>query len=82
MENSRTLNRRFVLAASALVCAVAFVWAATALAGGSSASSRTDRSGGTTPPAVSVQEQGGAKAGQDGRDCPDKGGGGDLEVAV
>ena len=81
MENSRTLNRRLVLGTLALVCAVAFVWAATALAGGSSAS-KSDRSGGTTPPAASVQEQGGAKAGHDGRDCPNKGGGGDLSVAV
>ena len=81
MENSRTLNRRFVLGALALVCAVAFVWAATALAGGTSASSKSDRSGGT-PPATPVQERGGAKAGHDGRDCPNKGGGGDLSVAV
>ena len=82
MENSRTLNRRLVLGTLVLVCAVAFVWAATALAGGSSVSSKSDRSGGTTPPAASVQEQGGAKAGHDGRDCPNKGGGGALQVAV
>ena len=82
METTRTLNRRFVLATLALLCAVAFVWAATALAGGSSASSTNDRSGGATPPASSVKERGAGQVGHDGRDCPEKGGGGDLSVAV
>ena len=82
METTRTLNRRFVLAALVLLCAVAFVWAATALAGGSSASSSNERSGGATPPASPVQGGGAGQVGHDGRDCPDKGGGGDLSVAV
>ena len=82
MESSRTLNRRLVVGTLALLCAVAFVWAATALAGGSPAPSTNERSGGTTPTAPSVQEEGGVQAGHDGRDCPEKGSGGDLSVAV
>jgi hypothetical protein len=82
VETSRTLNRRLVVGTLALLCAVALVWAATALAGGTPASSTNERSGGTTPAGPSVQEEGGVQAGHDGRDCPEKGSGGDLQVAV
>ena len=65
MESPRTLDGRTVLAVVALVCVcvcvVAFVWVASALAGGSTA-----EPSGTSPVAEYVQDVNGC-------DCPERG---------
>ena len=63
MESPRTLDGRIVLGVVALVCVVAFLWVASAVAGGS-----TTEPSGTTPAAEYVQDE-------NGRDCPERGDG-------
>jgi hypothetical protein len=72
VEKARTVNLRLLLAGAAFVSAVAVVWAATALAGGSGSSPASEPAG--TKPAASYVEQKSrseSKSGQRG-DCPER----------
>jgi hypothetical protein len=73
VENARTPDGRVAVTAIAVACVVAVIWAATALAGGSSGSSSSDPVGGASPIAAT---QDGSPGADDGRDCPDREGGG------
>lgn len=56
MDNPRKLDLRLVLTALAVAFAVAALWAATALAGGSSSSGTDDPA--TSPAAAFIQDDG------------------------
>ena len=72
MENARRPDARFGLATLALVCVVAVVWAASALAGGSSSSSTSRPTGTGQPTAEYAQDGSGSAAGEDAnRECPE-----------
>jgi hypothetical protein len=72
VENTRTIDLRLILVALAVVASVAAVWAATALAGGSS-SSRSDQPQGDEPAAGLVQDEQKRGGGHTDRgDCPER----------
>lgn len=64
MESSRRLDGRMILGVVALVCVLAFVWVASALAGGATG----EQPAATTPAATYVQD---GSTADDGRDCPE-----------
>lgn len=72
MDDARRPDGRVAVTAIAIACIAAVIWAASALAGGSSGSATSDPVGGASPIAAT---QDGGPADDDGRDCPEAGGG-------
>jgi hypothetical protein len=77
MENARRLDLRLVIGVLAIISVAMTIWAATALAGGSSASGSEEPA--TSPAAAFIQETPEEEDGQTPApsDCPERGGEGE-----